>query len=124
MYGVGIKRHLKPGEEASIMENIKEILEKCETHPEFFQYSVNTVVKKVLKKSDLENLISFPLCFKQVEYHWKIMATRFRYSGKPILRNKKFEKVFSSSQCKNHFINLNQDNNILVEYLFKYSNKL
>lgn len=124
LYGYGINRRLKPGEEATVMENIRKILEKCEKNPEFFQYSVNTAVKKIFKKCDLENLMHFPLCYKQVETHWKIMATRFRCSGDLFLKNRKFERILSSSQAKNHFVNLNQENSILAAYLLKYSQKL
>lgn len=124
IYGAGMSRHLKPGEEASVIENIRKILEKCEISPEFFHFSISTTVKKILKKADLKSLENFPLCMKQTELHWKLMATRFRYSGNQLLKNKKFEKIFESTQCKHHFLNLNQDNNLLVLYLLKYSKKI
>jgi hypothetical protein len=121
LYGNGPNRRLKPGEEASILENIRLILEKCEVNPDFFQYSVHNAVRKILKKANMEDLISFPICVKQTEMHWKLMATRFRCSGKPFLQMKKFEKILSSSQSKSHFLNLSQTNNILVKYLLKHS---
>ena len=123
LYGNGINRRLKPGEEATILENIRKILEKCKENPEFFQYSAHSAVRKILKKCDLEELINYPLCFRQTEGHWKIMATRFRYSGRDELHSKKLEKMLANSQCKNHFLNLIQENHPLVNYLLKYSIK-
>ena len=100
-------------------------MEKCEEEPVFFQFSLHSAVRKILKKCDLEELINYPLCLKQTEIHWKIMATRFRCSGKAVIKAKRFEKIFSNSQCKNHFINLSQkENNILVSYLLKYSKEI
>ncbi len=123
LYGNGMNRRLKPGEEATILENIRKILDKCKDDSGFFQYSTHSAVRKILKKSDLDKLINYPLCFRQTEGHWKIMATRFRYSGREELHSKKLEKFLANSQCKTHFLNLNQENHPLVNYLLKYSIK-
>ena len=121
MYGNGQNRRLRPGEEAAILENIRIILEKCETNPDFFNFSVHSAIRKIFKKANLQELITFPTCLKQTEIHWKIMATRFRCSGKPFLQTKKFDKMLGSSQCKMHFLNLETTNNVLVKYLLKHS---
>lgn len=123
LYGNGANRRLKPGEEAAILENIRIFLEKCETSPDFLQCSVHNAVRKIIKKANLEELLAFPVCVKQTELHWRIMATRFRCSGKPYLESKKFEKFLASSQCKAHFLNLRQTDNILVKYLMKHSSR-
>ena len=56
---------------------------------------------------------------KQVEAHFKIMATRWRYSGQLNLKDKLVESGIASG--KNNFLDLNKENP-LTEFLLAHSN--
>jgi uncharacterized protein YcgL (UPF0745 family) len=58
---------------------------------------------------------------KQLECHFKIMATRWRYSGKLNLSNKNIEKAINTAQSRGHFLDLNKRDHPLIKYLLKYS---
>jgi len=65
LYGKGKKRIMRPGEEASIIETIDKVLEDCKN--DFTILALNGVhglIKRVLRRSDLEELLEFPLCMK------------------------------------------------------------
>jgi len=73
---------MRPGEEASIIENIEKILEECKNDLTILAFNgVKVLIKRILRRSDLEELLEFPLCIEQIECHWKLMATRLRYSN-------------------------------------------
>ena len=58
---------------------------------------------------------------KQLECHFKIMATRWRYSGRLNLTNKNTEKAINTAQSRGHFLDLNKREHPLVKYLLRYS---
>jgi hypothetical protein len=57
---------------------------------------------------------------KQVWCHFRIMATRWRYSGKLDLTNKNVEKAVGMAQGRKYFIDLARTEHPLVKYLMKY----
>lgn len=58
---------------------------------------------------------------KQLECHFKIMATRWRHSGRLNLNNKNIEKAIHTAHSRGHFLDLNKREHPLVKYLLKYS---
>lgn len=68
----------------------------------------------------MEDLNEYTLCMKQLECHWKIQATRFRYSGDPVLKSKFFEKFLHMAQARGHFFDLSKKEHPLVDYLLKH----
>ena len=65
LYGKGKKRIMRPGEEASIIETIDKVLEDCKNDFTILALNgVQSLIKRVLRRSDLEELLEFPLCMK------------------------------------------------------------
>lgn len=60
------------------------------------------------------------MCYKQIEGHLKIMATRWRYRHVDNKANRTFESAIISG--KNNFIDLGKVG-VLSEYLLKHSNR-
>lgn len=60
------------------------------------------------------------MCYRQIEAHFKIMATRWKYRNINKMTNKMFEAAILNG--KNNFVDLGKSG-ILADYLFKYSNK-
>lgn len=60
------------------------------------------------------------MCFRQIEGHFKIMATRWKYDNLDNKSNRMFETAIISG--KNNFMDLGK-HGVLVEYLMKNSNK-
>ena len=75
----------------------------------------------ILGWAELEDLQKNPFCMKQLECHFRIMATRWRYSGRLNLTNKSIEKAVNTAQSRGHFLDLNKREHPLVKYLLKYS---
>ncbi|KAL4443139.1 hypothetical protein ABPG74_002206 [Tetrahymena malaccensis] len=142
MYGTGKNRILRPGEEATIIETISRFLSECQNIDIFHRISTSNVnckysfmikqflnlskfqiaiLQYLLKRCDLFNLTEFPLAMKQIECHWKIMATRFRCSDKMPSDHKLFEKYLYMAHLRGHFFQLQKKDNPLVSYLLKYS---
>ncbi|KAL4488475.1 hypothetical protein ABPG72_013043 [Tetrahymena utriculariae] len=124
MYGTGKNRILRPGEEATIIETISRFLSDCQNIDIFHRIAtsnVNSILQYLLKICDLFNLVEFPLAMKQIECHWKIMATRFRCSDKMPSDHKLFEKYVYMAHLRGHFFQLQKQDNPLVTYLLKYS---
>jgi hypothetical protein len=60
------------------------------------------------------------MCYRQIEGHFKIMATRWKYDNLDNKSNKMFETALASG--KSHFVDLSK-HSVLAEYLLKNSNK-
>jgi hypothetical protein len=59
------------------------------------------------------------MCMKQVETHFKLMATKWKYSGELNMNDRIVEAAIIMG--KNNFLDLNRQN-ILTGYLLKNSN--
>ena len=76
------------------------------------------IVNRILKQSNLEELSEYPLCLKQIEMHWKIMATTMRCSQQPqYIEDRGFDRVFHQANQRGHFVNLNIRSDPLANYL-------
>lgn len=60
------------------------------------------------------------MCYRQIEGHFKIMATRWKYDNLDNKSNRMFETAIISG--KNNFVDLSK-HSVLAEYLMKNSNK-
>ena len=59
------------------------------------------------------------MCMKQAEAHFKLLATKWKYSGKLNLADKMLETALLMG--KNNFLDLSRTN-VLTAYLLQHSN--
>ncbi len=78
------------------------------------------IISDVLGDSKLLQLENYPMCYRQIEGHFKIMATRWKYGNIDNKTNKMFETAIING--KNNFVDLGKVG-VLSEYLLKNSNK-
>ncbi|CAD8088888.1 unnamed protein product [Paramecium sonneborni] len=76
MFGVGSSRLLQPGEEASIIELMIQILESNQNILKILKTDVQDISKQILQFQQLEYLQQYPQCMKQLLYHWQLFVTR------------------------------------------------
>ncbi|CAD8090374.1 unnamed protein product [Paramecium sonneborni] len=119
IYGQGKNRRLWPGEEALLMETIRLYINKILQNPKLLIHSVPFTLQQIIKISGLTEIENNKFCMLQLECHWKMMITRFRYSGNKELNKKSWQNWFEMAQMKGHFLNL-QNDNILTQYLLKH----
>lgn len=75
-YGKGERKKLRPGEEALIKKNMKELIDEAKTSPELLTGSNLITVNKLLKRCKLTYLLKYPACIKQIELLWKIHLSK------------------------------------------------
>lgn len=76
-------------------------------------------MEDILKDCKLSDLENYPLCLKQAEIHFKLMATKWRYSGDLNEKDRIVESALVMG--RNNFLDLSKSN-ILTEYLLSKSN--
>ncbi|CAD8148736.1 unnamed protein product [Paramecium octaurelia] len=119
LYGQGKNKRLWPGEEALLMETIRLYIEKIVQNPKLLLHSVAFTLQQIIKLAGLEEILNYKLCMQQLECHWKMMITRFRYSGLAELNKKSWQYWLEQAQLRGHFLNL-QNDNLLTQYLLKH----
>ncbi|CAD8133014.1 unnamed protein product [Paramecium pentaurelia] len=119
LYGQGKNRRLWPGEEALLMETIRLYIEKILQNPKLLMHSVQFTLQQIIKISGLTEIANYKFCMLQLECHWKMMITRFRYSGNKELNKKSWQHWLELAQLRGHFLNLQSDN-VLTQYLLKH----
>ncbi|KAM3144409.1 hypothetical protein pb186bvf_003573 [Paramecium bursaria] len=123
LYGQGKERRLRPGEEASIMETIRRYLDNSIQNPQIWNHKtlyIPVTLQQIIKLSGLESISEYPFCMKQIELHWKMMATRFYYSEN--IHPKRIQKFLEVAQIKGHFLDISKSDRI-VDYLLKHAKK-
>lgn len=75
-YGKGERKKLRPGEEALVKKNMKELIDEAKTSPELLTGSNLVTVNKLLKRCKLTYLLKYPGCIKQIEGLWKNFLTK------------------------------------------------
>ncbi|CAD8177997.1 unnamed protein product [Paramecium pentaurelia] len=119
LYGKGKNRRLWPGEEALLMETIRLYIDKVLQNPRLLMQSVAFTLLQIITISGLTEIANYKLCMLQLECHWKMMITRFRYSGNKELNKKHWQHWLELAQLRGHFLNLHTDN-VLTQYLLKH----
>ena len=121
IYGAGKNRSLSVGEEAILIEGIHKYLKICSNNPVKIGRKDYDILEDVLADCKMPELENYPMCMRQVEAHFKIMATRWRYSGQLNLKDRLVESGLAMG--KNNFLDLGKDNP-LTAYLLANSNLL
>lgn len=119
IYGVGKQRSLKIGEEAIILDGINRYLNICSKDVLKISRKDFDIIENILSDCKLQEMENFPYCMKQVETHFKLMATKWKYSGKLDHSDRIVESALIMG--KNNFLDLNKTN-ILTGYLLRNSN--
>ena len=107
-------RLLYPGEEALVMEAIDRYLERCIINPQKFPRKLFDIVSDILRDCKLSELEDYQLCVRQIETHFMLNATKWRYSGRLNMKDKNLENCLAAG--KNNLIDLRKDN-VLTRYL-------
>ena len=76
------------------------------------------MVSLLLQESGLLSLKHKDKVVKQVELHWRIMATRLKSRLK---RDRRWEKVLALASVKSHFLDLANKESPLVQYLLRHT---
>ncbi|CAK94884.1 unnamed protein product (macronuclear) [Paramecium tetraurelia] len=119
LYGQGKNRRLWPGEEALLMETIRLYIGKILQNPKLLMHSVPFTLQQIIKISGLTEIANYSFCMLQLECHWKMMITRFKYNGNKELNKKSWQHWLELAQLRGHFLNL-QNDNALTQYLLKH----
>ncbi|CAD8208022.1 unnamed protein product [Paramecium octaurelia] len=116
IYKSGKFRWLYPGEEAAIIEVFKKI--------SLLMMSMQKIQNLIINKKRLEYLFNYPICLKQIEAHWKILATIFKLKQQNrVYKNQATNKLWKDIQTsKTLFLDLNMDNNKLVLFVKQLQN--
>ncbi|CAD8116439.1 unnamed protein product [Paramecium sonneborni] len=119
VYKSGKFRWLYPGEEAAIIQGIETFLNDCQKKVSQLMMSIQKILKTIISQKRLEYLFNYPICMKQIEAHWKIMATLFKlkqqhHSYKNQVTNRLWKEIQAS---KTLFIDLNLDNSKLAIFI-------
>lgn len=77
------------------------------------------IVNTIIADAKLQELEGYPNCIKQIETHFKIMATRWKYSGRLNRKDRNLEASLIGG--KGNFIDLTKKG-ILSTYLLTQSN--
>ena len=78
------------------------------------------IISDVLVDCKLQELQNYPMCYRQIEAHFKIMATRWKYRNIDNKTNKMVQPAILNG--KNNFVDFGKSG-VLADYLLKYSNK-
>ena len=78
------------------------------------------IISDVLVDCKLQKLQNYPMCYRQIEAHFKIMATRWKYRNIDNKTNKMVQPAILNG--KNNFVDFGKSG-VLADYLIKYSNK-
>ncbi|CAD8085740.1 unnamed protein product [Paramecium primaurelia] len=119
IYKSGKFRWLYPGEEAAIIEGIESFLNCCSKKISLLMMSIQKILKTIITQKRLEYLYNYPICMKQIEAHWKIMATIFKLKQyNRIYKNQVTNKLWKDIQAsKTLFLDLNLENNKLALFV-------
>ncbi|CAK61435.1 unnamed protein product (macronuclear) [Paramecium tetraurelia] len=119
IYKSGKFRWLYPGEEAAILEGIESFLNECSKKISLLMMSIQKILKLIITQKRLEYLFNYPICMKQIEAHWKIMATLFKLKQQNhIYKNQVTNKLWKDIQAsKTLFLDLNLENNKLALFV-------
>ncbi|CAK92763.1 unnamed protein product (macronuclear) [Paramecium tetraurelia] len=119
IYKAGKFRWLYPGEEAAIIESIESFLNDCQKKISLLMMSIQKILKTIIIQKRLEYLFNYPICMKQIEAHWKIMATIFKLKQQHRhYKNQVTNKLWKDIQAsKTLFLDLNLDNNKLTHFV-------
>ncbi|CAD8109496.1 unnamed protein product [Paramecium sonneborni] len=119
VYKSGKLRWLFPGEEAAIIQGIEEFLNDCQKKISLLMMSIQKILKTIITQKRLEYLFNYPICMKQIEAHWKIMATIFKLKRQHhIYKNQMTHKLWKEIQAsKTLFLDLNLDNSKLALFV-------
>ncbi len=98
------------------MAAILRILDSVQAEPEQLQVGVGGLVTRVLKESGLSALLGKDKVVKQVELHWRLMATRMKSRLRP---GRRWEKVLAMAAVKSHFVDLSSKESPLTQYLLR-----
>ena len=79
------------------------------------------IISDILTDCKLTELENFPVCYKQIEGHFRIFATRWKYEN---IHRKKTDKQIESafSNAKANFVDLAKPG-VLANFLMKNSNR-
>ena len=77
------------------------------------------IMNEILLNSRLTELEHYPVCLKQVELLWKVMATRWRYSGSLNLKDKQVETALLIG--RSNFFEITKQTP-LINFLLSHSN--
>lgn len=78
------------------------------------------IISDILADCKLSELENYPMCYRQIEAHFKIMATRWRFDNIDNKTNRMFEPAIING--KNNFVDLGKAG-VLSDYLLKHSNR-
>lgn len=119
IYGTGKGRSLTIGEEAMVLQGIEKYLRVCSKDALKIGRKDYDILEDVLQECKMQELEELPMCMKQVEAHFRLMATRWRYSGQLDLNDRIVEAALVMG--KNNFLDLNRQNG-LTAFLLRHSN--
>ena len=78
------------------------------------------IISDILADCKLSELENYLMCYRQIEGHFKIMATRWKYQNIDNKTNRMFEPAIING--KNNFVDMSKAG-VLSDYLLKHSNK-
>jgi len=103
-----------------IIEGIEKYLNKCSQDPMKIARKDYDIISDILADCKLSELENYPMCYRQIEAHFKIMATRWRFDNIDNKTNRMFEPAIING--KNNFVDLGKAG-VLSDYLLKHSNR-
>ncbi|CAD8184540.1 unnamed protein product [Paramecium pentaurelia] len=121
IFGVGSSRLLQPGEEASIIELMIQILESNQNILKILKTDIQDICKQILQFQQLEYLQQYPQCMKQILYHWQLFVTRLLCIQVQKENNQITNQDLIILCKRNHALDFRQDKqNTLATMLLNY----
>jgi hypothetical protein len=102
-----------------VLQAIEKYLRICSKDPLKIGRKDFDILEDVLRECKMGELEELPMCMKQVEMHFKLMATKWRYSGALDHNDRILEAALVMG--KNNFLDLNRQNP-LTAFLLSHSN--